>query len=284
MCATKLPISLCNDVRCQLQCPLSKDCFYQRLIIIRQFCFKQILYDAQYGYHLYNQEFTAAAAVMEHKPMRKDLKRMQLEDEGVPYIPQPDYTPALPRRTLNTQGSYVAGVQMLPRIGKSGSAVDMSGDLRDWQHSQWNSSQFPASDWNAALMKRISEEAQLKRVDRIRIRQEVDQTLDQFESEMDSYLDDRSSEPTVEQRSSPVEGASVTMAAGNPAVDAVADERIPGSSSSSSSGSSTSTLHSNSVEDVAAATSRRDRDQESLESGYLSSYPGYIQRPNSGIY
>ena len=146
-----------------------------------------------------------------------------LEQLKVPYIPQPDYTPATSRRaesfrvqqTTNSSKqrpvSLAPTIQPLPRLDDKRSptihrpvsslltgpvltppAEELSPSVRSpgeraWHHPQWyNSSQFPAHDWNAALMKRLSVEAQTRREEKIR--RQANTELDRFESEIDSYL------------------------------------------------------------------------------------------------
>ena len=267
----------------------------------------------------------------------------QLADQKVPYIPQPDYTPLPTRRqpqpaprqiqqqqqkklntvdeletTRNTGGGYplrpTANISTVGAGTAEGIAVD-----RVWHHPQWNSSQFPAHDWNAALMKRLSLEAQNRREENIR--RQANTELERFESEIDLYLEEEEDEDEDEQV---IIGTSVQ----------VTDEKRGSSSSgggtkkqSTSSGtstpSSTSTLTGSQplpasplsisprahgqqpsshqqqqhqdqqqqrpggsgrtvVDGQSTANRSRDRDQISLESGYMYSYPGDAQRHHTG--
>lgn len=149
----------------------------------------------------------------------------------MPYIPQPDYTPAPTRRaesfriqqsrpSVNKSSSnkkqqqepnsvpdvslprldmerkptrpmsFLGQRERIPEIKEE--PTSSSGADREWNHPQWNSSQFQAYDWNAALMKRLSVEAQTMREEKIR--RAADSELDRFESEIDSYLPEEDEE------------------------------------------------------------------------------------------
>lgn len=157
--------------------------------------------------------------------------------EGEPYIPQPDYTPAPTRRSESfrvqptsskTRPTSLMPVQPLPRLDEKrlsviqrpvssllngpvllppveelsptgASATSPGSGDRVWHHPQWyNSSQFQAQDWNAALMKRLSVEAQTLREEKIR--RQADSELDRFESEIGSYLEDEEEEEEDDKR------------------------------------------------------------------------------------
>ena len=68
---------------------------------------------------------------------------------------------------------------------------------RVWHHPQWHSSQFLANDWSAALMKRLSVEAQSHREEKIL--REANKELERFESEIESYLEDVEEEEEEEK-------------------------------------------------------------------------------------
>lgn len=68
---------------------------------------------------------------------------------------------------------------------------------RVWHHPQWQSSQFLANDWSAALMKRLSVEAQSHREQKIL--REANKELERFETEIESYLEDVEEEEDVEE-------------------------------------------------------------------------------------
>lgn len=160
------------------------------------------------------------------KPVALDPKRQQapLEQLKVPYIPQPDYTPLPTRRaqSFRVQPSsavvkpaqlnkepQVPAVQPIPRLDtdrlirpvssllappeEDGTSITSSTG-RVWHHPQWQSSQFPAHEWSAALMKRLSVEAKTRREEKIR--RAADTELDRFESEIDSYLEADEEEET----------------------------------------------------------------------------------------
>lgn len=74
---------------------------------------------------------------------------------------------------------------------------------RVWQHPQWHSSQFLANDWSAALMKRLSVEAQSHREEKIL--REANKELERFESEIESYLEDVEEEDEETEQKSPKE-------------------------------------------------------------------------------
>jgi hypothetical protein len=69
---------------------------------------------------------------------------------------------------------------------------------RVWHHPQWHSSQFLANDWSAALMKRLSVEAQSHREEKIL--REANKELERFESEIESYLEDVEEEEEEEEK------------------------------------------------------------------------------------
>jgi len=199
-------------------------------------------------------------------------QQQQVEQLGVPYIPQPDYTPLPTRR-----------VDMIPRLDVK---APHSATL-PWNHRprEWNCSQFPAHDWNAALMKQLSIEAQKRQNEQVR--KEVDVELERFESEIDLYLDSCGDAGVEEETSS--SAATVTSSA---------DGESSSSSASSSSGTAAvkspsppssdqlaktvddgDSSSSSSAKAIDLESSRlRDRDQISLESGYMSSNPGDAQR------
>uniref|UniRef100_A0A0P5P9V2 Patched domain-containing protein n=1 Tax=Daphnia magna TaxID=35525 RepID=A0A0P5P9V2_9CRUS len=77
---------------------------------------------------------------------------------------------------------------------------------RVWNHPQWHSSQFLANDWSAALMKRLSVEAQSHREEKIL--REANKELERFESEIESYLEDVEEEEEAEET---LPSASVTI-------------------------------------------------------------------------
>merc|ERR1712071_360183 len=133
----------------------------------------------------------------------------------VPYIPQPDYTPLPARRSLVS-------------TRHKASSPD---SIRDPEAIK-SSSEFRAQDWNTALMKQLSLEAQ-KRQNEL-VCKEANVELDRFESEIDSYL----------KASSTAEATPPSPEAATPPI-------------------------------------KTDRDQISLESGYMSSYPVDAQRSSA---
>ena len=267
--------------------------------------------------------------------------------QKVPYIPQPDYTPLPTRRvetyrvqqpqpaprqlqqkqlnsavdlestgvdsrktTTRNTGGYV----FQPTSGAEAIAVD-----RVWHHPQWNSSQFPAHDWNAALMKRLSLEAQNRREEKIR--RQVNSELERFESEIDLYLEEEEEveeeekqQTTCRSTAAPAEIDGAEKRGHNTTIsDGGGTKKKPSSGSSTSSSTSTLTgaspvsasplstsprvrqqlqqsaqQHPGGASGSSDRSSRtvvdgqsgrsRDRDQISLESGYMSSYPGDAQR------
>jgi hypothetical protein len=265
--------------------------------------------------------------------------------QKVPYIPQPDYTP-LPTRRVETyrlqqpqpaprqlQQKPLKTVDELETIGvesrktamrntggyvfqPTGGAEAIAVD-RVWHHPQWNSSQFPAHDWNAALMKRLSLEAQNRREEKIR--RQVNSELERFESEIDLYLEEEEEGEVRRSIAVPVESDGAEKRGHNSTIiDGGGTKKKPSSGSSTSSSTSTLTgtspvsasplstsprvrqqlqpsaaqqeLHGG-ASGVGGSSGRsgrtvvdgqsgrsRDRDQISLESGYMSSYPGDAQR------
>ena len=206
-----------------------------------------------------------------------------------PYIPQPDYTPLPARRTtiegrtaverrttIDLEAPLVSSV--LPRVPEIKSSLrnaELSED-RVWHNPQWNCSQFPAHEWNAALLKRLSQEAQNRRAEQIR--QEADLTVDRFESEIDLYLQ---SDQVQVEKAAPQESSAVTdsicSSTEGLATTVNSSSCCSTSSSSSSSGSNSNSLVKASLKKL-DSSAKRDRDQESLESGYISSYASDAQR------
>lgn len=178
---------------------------------------------------------------------------------------------------------------------------------RAWNSSQWSSSQFSVSDWSVALMqKQLCLEAKTRREERIR--SAADKALESFEKEMDLYLDEEDEEQpdgreaamkavanvdsgvssgiTPSQSSSSLSSSVTPTTTGSlprPVVERlpstngapsssppplpVAPDSSPSSSTTSGSGGRSRPLRNS-----------RDRDQISLESGYMSSYPGDAQQ------
>lgn len=238
------------------------------------------------------------------------------KDQSAPYIPQPDYTPLPARRTnVVLSGSEMAFDDVhkdaksdspalaatLPRLddkakpaaylNRAFDAVPESFSERAWNSAHWSSSQFSVSDWNVALMqKQLCHEAKTRRDERIR--SQADKTLESFEKEMDLYLDDEeagtgasmtkpapadsgvSSVITPSQSSSSLSSA----ATGAGSLPRAPVERLGGAGGASPGARADAGSSPSSTSGSAGRTRPRDRDQISLESGYMSSYPGDAQR------
>ncbi len=269
-----------------------------------------------------------------------------------PYIPQPDYTP-LPTRRADScqiqsrpQGSalkhqlstkpviapHPEASATLPRIEEKRVKTSRPASIhpteeshvdRVWHHPQWNSSQFLANDWSAALMKRLSVEAKSHREQKIL--REANKELERFETEIESYLEEDEEEESgnddAQQKlprmmnaegehqqkvassgsSTPNSSSTITSSPPCPSTPLSSSPRVqqqqhyhsgavaaasapaPSASASSSAATSSATASnqssgSTSSTDGGARRSLRDRDQISLESGYMSSYPGDAQR------
>ena len=177
--------------------------------------------------------------------------------EQLPYIPQPDYTPLPVRRMENMSHQTVRPI--LPRVVATRVPAP-----------QWNFSQFPAHEWDAALMKRLSIEARNRREESIR--KEANMELERFESEIDLYLE---SCEDAEECADEATGGSTTPTSSS----ITSTPPCPTSISSSSPGAvEAATDSETSAANPIENNRSRDRDQISLESGYMSSYPGDTQR------
>ena len=190
------------------------------------------------------------------------------KDQSAPFIPQPDYTPLPPRRNALSPLSPkdLASVPSLPRLDEkskppvsyySNKAFDAVPEERAWDASRWNSSQFLASDCVALMQKKLCLEAKSRREERIR--SQVDKTLENFEKEMDLYLDEEEERKHRASKDGSVSGLT-------PSQSSSSLPRVPseGASGSGSSGRSSS------------RSKKAERDQISVESGYISAYPAYL--------
>lgn len=217
------------------------------------------------------------------------------KDQSAPYIPQPDYTPLPARRSgplspLSPQD--LAGVPSLARLDEkskppvgyySNKAFEAVPEERAWEASRWNSSQFLASDWGVALMqKKLCLEAKTRREERIR--SQADKTLESFEKEMDLYLGEegeereREREAKAAKRTGEIAAEDSVSASGlTPSQSSCSLPRVPsvGSQSPGTRANSASGSTSGSA-GRGSRPKKAERDQISVESGYISAYPAYV--------